>query len=95
MHSTTPAGTSLLKVLRVANGLTQQELADRVNRRRETISLLERDGCAPQPRTARAIADELGVAVGTLWPENSKDTVHSGALATTTRSSGARHGIPV
>ncbi len=56
-----------LKEHRQRAGLTQEELAERVGVRRETIVFLEGGAYNPSLRLALLIAREMGVSVETLF----------------------------
>lgn len=60
--------TSMVRKLRVENGMTQEELADRSGLSRLTIVLAERDGLAKaKAKTVVALADALGTDAGFLF----------------------------
>ena len=52
-----------LKVLRIEAGLTQEELAQRIGLKKQNISRYENSHCEPNIRTAKRIADALGVTI--------------------------------
>jgi len=55
-----------IAVLRKANGLTQQEVADRLNVSNKAVSRWERDECAPDISLLPAIAEMFGVTCDEL-----------------------------
>ena len=59
--------TNKVKEYRIERGLTQGELAKRVNVRRETIVFLEQNKYTPSLRLAFELAKVFGVAVETLF----------------------------
>ena len=59
--------TNKVKEYRVERGLTQGELAIRVNVRRETIVFLEQNKYTPSLRLAFELAKVFGVTVETLF----------------------------
>ena len=65
--TTVARAPSPLRLLRLANGLTQEQVADRAHLSRETVSRLER-GNAPTLRTAQALSSALDAPVGALFP---------------------------
>ncbi|HVN65125.1 MAG TPA: helix-turn-helix transcriptional regulator [Methanomicrobiales archaeon] len=56
-----------IKEYRTALGLTQEELAARVQVRRETIVFLEKGKYNPSLRLAHAVAEALGTTVDGLF----------------------------
>ncbi|MDD1661218.1 MAG: helix-turn-helix transcriptional regulator [Methanomicrobiales archaeon] len=56
-----------IKEYRTTLGLTQEELADRVKVRRETIVFLEKGKYNPSLRLAHAVAQVLGTTVDELF----------------------------
>lgn len=52
-----------LKILRIEAGLTQEELAQRIGLKKQNISRYENSHCEPNIRTAKKIADALGVSI--------------------------------
>lgn len=56
-----------VKSLRKQAGLTQDQLAARIDRTPDTISNIERGISPPRLRTAKAIADALSVDIGVLF----------------------------
>ena len=59
-----------LKMARVENDLTQEELADRINVTRQTISLIEAGNYNPSLNLCIAICKELGKTLDDLfWEE--------------------------
>jgi putative transcriptional regulator len=59
-----------LKMARVENDLTQEELADRINVTRQTISLIEAGKYNPSLNLCVAICKELGKTLDDLfWEE--------------------------
>lgn len=63
-----PHPTSPVRVHRVAQGMSQEALAERAGVGRNTVSRLERRIHAPTPRTLEALAAALGVDVQQLFP---------------------------
>ena len=59
--------TNRVRVARVAAGLTQQELADRVGVTRQTIGLIESGGYNPTIRLCLAIARVTGESLDALF----------------------------
>ncbi len=55
-----------IAVLRKANGMTQQELADRLNVSNKAVSRWERDACVPDLTLIPAIAETFGVSCDEL-----------------------------
>ena len=55
-----------MAALRKANGLTQQEVADRLNVSNKAVSRWERDECAPDISVLPALAELLGVTCDEL-----------------------------
>ena len=55
-----------IAVLRKANGMTQQEIADRLNVSNKAVSRWERDECAPDITLIPALAELLGVTCDEL-----------------------------
>ena len=67
-----------LKDIRSLSGMTQEELASKIGVQKQHISRYENDRCEPNIRTAKRIADALGVSLEEL----SKGTiVQSSSLA--------------
>lgn len=60
--------STALRILRVARDWHQAELARRAGLSREEVSRLERGRHRPQPATAQALADALGVPAEALFP---------------------------
>ena len=60
---------SRIKDLRVANGLTQEELADRTELSKGFISQLERDLTSPSISTLEDILQCLGVTIAEFFAE--------------------------
>jgi len=59
-----------LKMARVENDLTQEELADKINVTRQTISLIEAGKYNPSLNLCLAICKELGKTLDDLfWEE--------------------------
>jgi transcriptional regulator with XRE-family HTH domain len=58
---------SNLKTIRKQRGLTLQQLADAVNRTKQAVAYLEKNGTNPRIDTAYAIAEALGVSVTEIW----------------------------
>ena len=59
-----------VKSLRKRVGLTQDQLAGRIDKTPDTVSNIERGFSPPRLRTAKAIADALSVEVGELFQFN-------------------------
>lgn len=57
---------AFISALRKANGITQQELADRLNISNKAVSRWERDECAPDITLIPALAEILGVTCDEL-----------------------------
>lgn len=57
---------SFIAALRKANGMTQQDLADRLNISNKAVSRWERDECAPDVMLIPALAEILGVTCDEL-----------------------------
>ena len=55
-----------IAALRKANGLTQQEVADRLNVSNKAISRWERDECAPDLSVIPALAEMFGITCDEL-----------------------------
>lgn len=55
---------------RILANLTQQQLGDKVNRAKSTISKLELGNCSARPDTLHALAEALGCTVDQLMPAN-------------------------
>ena len=55
-----------IAALRKANGMTQQEVADRLNVSNKAVSRWERDECAPDISIIPAIAEMFGVTCDEL-----------------------------
>jgi transcriptional regulator with XRE-family HTH domain len=55
-----------IAVLRKANGMTQQEMADRLNVSNKAVSRWERDECSPDLTLIPAIAEMFGVSCDEL-----------------------------
>ena len=62
-----------MKEFRTALGLTQEELAARVQVRRETIVFLEKGKYNPSLRLAHAVARVLGTTVDALFSFEDED----------------------
>ena len=62
-----------IRELRVAQGLTQQQLAVQVGVSTATISNAERGLMPASLPTRRALAEALGATVAALWPEHGVD----------------------
>ncbi len=60
-----------IKALRIFNGLTQEELADRAELSKGFISQLERDLTSPSIATLSDILQCLGVSVAEFFAEDS------------------------
>jgi len=56
-----------IRAARKTAGLTQEELADRLNRTTESISNLERGKSLPAVQSLAAIADQLGITLADLF----------------------------
>lgn len=52
-----------MKGLRLSAGLTQEQLAERVGLKKQNISRYENSHCEPNIRTAKRIAEALGVSI--------------------------------
>ena len=52
-----------IKNLRISAGLTQEELALKIGLKKQNISRYENSHCEPNIRTAKKIADALGVTI--------------------------------
>ena len=52
---------AFISALRKANGMTQQELADKLNVSNKAVSRWERDECAPDITLIPPLAEILGV----------------------------------
>lgn len=66
---------SKIKALRIVNGLTQEELADRAELSKGFISQLERDLTSPSIATLSDILQCLGVSVSEFFAEDSDEQV--------------------
>ena len=55
-----------LAALRKANGMTQQEIADRLNVSNKAVSRWERDECTPELSLIPSIAEIFGITVDEL-----------------------------
>lgn len=55
-----------ISALRRANGMTQQEVADRLNVSNKAVSRWERDACAPDISLIPALAEMMGVSCDEL-----------------------------
>ena len=64
-----------IKALRIFNGLTQEELADRAELSKGFISQLERDLTSPSIATLSDILQCLGVSVAEFFAEDSEEQV--------------------
>jgi putative transcriptional regulator len=62
-----------LKVARVENGLSQQDLADRVHATRQTVGLIEKGDFNPSLGLCIRIAKALGKTLDQLFWEEEKD----------------------
>ncbi len=62
-----------IKELRVVNGLTQEELADRTELSKGFISQLERDLTSPSIATLVDILQALGTTIGEFFKEEQED----------------------
>ena len=71
--TTVARAPSPLRLLRLAQGLTQDQVAGRAHLSRETLSRLER-GEAPTLRTAQALSSVLDAPVGALFPADWEGT---------------------
>ncbi|SHH78415.1 helix-turn-helix transcriptional regulator [Virgibacillus chiguensis] len=60
-----------IKLARVEKGLTQAQLAQRVNATRQTIGLIEKSKYNPSLNLCIAIANELGKSLDDLFWEES------------------------
>ena len=52
-----------IKNLRQAEGMTQEELAQKIGLKKQNISRYDNSPCEPNIRTAKKIADALGVTI--------------------------------
>lgn len=66
---------SKIKTLRIVNGLTQEELADRAELSKGFISQLERDLTSPSIATLADILQCLGVSVAEFFADDSDEQV--------------------
>ncbi len=66
---------SKIKALRIVNGLTQEELADRAELSKGFISQLERDLTSPSIATLADILQCLGVSVSEFFAEDNEEQV--------------------
>ena len=71
----------LLKSIRIAKGFTQESLADKIGVKKQTISRYENSDREPNVRTAKRIADALGVSLAELaltdeMPDTPKSAGH-------------------
>ncbi len=66
---------SKIKALRVVNGLTQEELADRTELSKGFISQLERDLTSPSISTLSDILQCLGVTIAEFFAEDNDEQV--------------------
>ena len=66
---------SKIKALRIVNGLTQEELADRAELSKGFISQLERDLTSPSIATLSDILQCLGVSVSEFFAEDSDEQI--------------------
>ncbi|MEZ4601477.1 MAG: XRE family transcriptional regulator [Syntrophotaleaceae bacterium] len=64
-----------LRKLRMANSLTQEELASRADLTKGYISQLENDGTSPSINTLRDILDVLGVSISEFFAETRETQV--------------------
>lgn len=62
-----------LRILRVARGLSQEELARRAGVNRSTVSRLEQGQEEPLRATQTVLADALGYPVALIFPQNDLD----------------------
>ena len=69
---------SALRLVRVAAGLSQAELAHRADITRSTISRLENGKERPRGRTIRALTGVLGYPAPVLFPFNDVETAANG-----------------
>ncbi len=67
------AGNMKMKLARVENGLSQQELADKVEATRQTIGLIESGNYNPTLNLCIRIARALGKTLNDLFWEDSAD----------------------
>lgn len=58
---------SKVKALRKQTGLTQEQLAELIDKTTDTVSNIERGFSAPRLSTAKAIADALNVEIAELF----------------------------
>lgn len=61
---------SKMKIARIERGLTQAELAKKVNATRQTIGLIEKGRYNPSLKLCKAIAKTLGKTLDDLFWEN-------------------------
>ena len=88
--------------LRKRAGLTQDQLAERINRSQDAISNIERGTSAPPPDTALAIANALQVDLTDLYdlnltgrpvPQDTKDFLRALKASLVERSPQQRHNL--
>lgn len=61
--------TSPVRVYRTARGLTQAELADLAGITPQALRSIEKGRSNPRVKTAKAIAEVLGITLDALFPE--------------------------
>ena len=81
-----------LKVIRVARGLTQRQLADRAGVSPETVLRHEQRRHEPTRATAHALAAALDWPEAELFPLNDQRPAGSRALVTTPAGDGGGYG---
>jgi DNA-binding XRE family transcriptional regulator len=67
-YEAAPTPSTPLRVVRVAHGLSQAQLAERAHLARVTVGALERGENVPQLGTAQRLAEVLGVEIEDLFP---------------------------
>ena len=68
-----PSIRNQLRELRAANGLTQQDLADRIGLTRQTVIAIEQDKYSPSLETAFKVALVFGVPLEQVFQYEPKD----------------------
>ena len=79
---------SPLRLVRIARGLSQDELARLAGVNRSTVSRLEQGHEEPQRATKAVLAAALAFPAEKLFPEDDRDPASTGPLVTTTSASG-------
>jgi transcriptional regulator with XRE-family HTH domain len=59
----------LIKQWRLRRGLSQRELAQKINGSPNTVNLIENEKVTPHPRTLRKIVEALGITIDDLIEE--------------------------